>query len=154
MLVMIWVINAMSTPIIQGRNSSVAAKTAKTFGTNVSVASLICVTACTSETITESLEKIPLTHAAALQKYQHLGQRESLKIALLEVSKQWKLELYCHNNKTKLPDKKQGFWSRWFAKKEDSHRLTHPSYLVYSPAGVFAPWAMSLLESVEDLSTD
>jgi len=35
MLVMIWVINAMSTPIIQGRNKIVAAKTANTFGTKL-----------------------------------------------------------------------------------------------------------------------
>ena len=45
MLVMIWVMKAINTPIIQGRNKSVAANTAKTFGTNVNVASLICVIA-------------------------------------------------------------------------------------------------------------
>ena len=106
---------------------------------------------CTSETITEDLERIPLVHAVALQKYQHLGPRESLKIALLEVSKQWKVELYCYNDQTKLSEKKQGLWSRWFGKKEATHHQTHPSYLVYSPAGVFAPWALSLLENVEDL---
>lgn len=106
---------------------------------------------CTRETIIEDLERIPLTHAVALQKYQHLGPRESLKIALLEVSKEWKVELYCHNDRTKLPAKKPGFWSRWFGKKETTDARTNPAYLVYSPAGVFAPWALSLLENVENL---
>lgn len=106
---------------------------------------------CTGETRTEDLEKIPLTHAVVLQKYQHLGPRESLKIALLEVAKEWKFELYCYTDQTKLPDKKQVFWSRWFGPKQATHHQTHPSYLVSSPAGVFEPWALSLLETVEDL---
>ena len=90
-------------------------------------------------------------HAVVLQKYQHLGPRESLKIALLEVAKEWKFELYCYTDQTKLPEKKQVFWSRWFGPKQATHHQTHPSYLVSSPAGVFEPWALSLLETVEDL---
>lgn len=95
----------------------------------------------TDETIIENLDKIPLAHAVVMQKYSHMGEREALKFALLAVSKKWKTELYCKNEKLEnsLPPP---------AGTDQDAFCVRPEYLVYSPKRDPNDWFLPLLENL------
>lgn len=97
---------------------------------------------CTKETILERLDKIPLEYAVTVQKYKHLGEREGLKMALLAVSKRWKIELYCCSSQMKK--------SAPTPASNQRHPCVRPEWLVSSPRGAHAPWLMSLLAAVSE----